>query len=99
MAEVDQVPAMIVEAAAFDDDIAMVVATGDNNDQTALNDESINTEVEIDDSFNDESVNTAINESFNEETDVDDSFNTEVDTDIDDSFNAVEQDDDGVVDL
>jgi len=75
------------------------VATGDNNDQTALNDESINTEVEIDDSFNDESVNTAINESFNEETDVDDSFNTEVDTDIDESFNEVEQDDDGVVDL
>jgi hypothetical protein len=47
VAEVDQVPAMIVEAAAFDDDIAMVVATGDNNNWV-VRFEAMDVEIELD---------------------------------------------------
>ena len=46
MAEVDAVPAMIVEAAAFDDDIAMVVSAGENN--WVVRFEAMDVEIELD---------------------------------------------------
>jgi hypothetical protein len=46
MAEVAQVPAMIVEAASFDDDIAMVVGTTENN--WVVRFEAMDVEIELD---------------------------------------------------
>ena len=46
MAEVAQIPAMIVEAAAFDDDIAMVIGAGQNN--WVVRFEAMDVEIQLD---------------------------------------------------
>jgi hypothetical protein len=74
------------------------VATGDNNDQTALNDESFE-DNSINDSFNDQSTNVdaSINDSFDDNTAVDASDDDGLDLDVQD--NTLDASDDDVLDL